>query len=161
MHNKKYDQYYLFLDSEIILVESFSKKIYLFAEKTYTQQINIEYTTFNDHIEEINIVKLLIENDESFFNYLDSEIIVGNNKISPFVFNLVISDENKQWSLFLSFSEEYGLFGCPKDLNNLFLNIFNPYEELNPQKKLEIICDRFIDDFERIKFINYIKKMLT
>lgn len=160
MNSKIYDKYYLFLDSEIILIESFSKKLYVFTENICSNKINIEFIIFKDGQEEINNIKLFIENDESFFNFLNSEITVGNDKISPFVFNLFISDEDEQWTLFLSFSEEYALFGCNKNLNDCFLKIFNPYQDLKPQEKIEIICDRFVDDFDKNKFISYINTII-
>ena len=154
--NIQYTNYYLFLDTEIIYKDDFSEKLSIFMKNLKSKNLTIKvrlpkegYLVFPDPIEILN------PNVEALSDFYQKELRHDNHNSLPIcMFDYNMYDESGTWEVYVSFNQEFAVFGCNDDVNSLFNVIFQPYSEESLEEKYDWIKSRFADDFSKNKFIN-------
>jgi hypothetical protein len=151
----KYPNYYLFSDSEIILIKDFSKKIKLLSQNIGAETIFVEVLLLEQY-DYLNLKRLIeISNSEKQSLEIFYELVYdfGNNNIlAAWGFNFIVFDNTNTWELFCSSTHELAILGCNDNVNNNVLNILKPYEEVSVHEKMKSIGQMIYDKESRNQY---------
>ncbi len=157
---KKYNNHYLFSDSEIIMNKNFEKKIKIFSKENNGGKIHVE-VIIPEYYEHLNLkskMEYSLNADNVLDDFYNIEYIIEGSLFFVFNFDFIISDDTNSWELYCSSSEEIAILGCNDNLNKSVLDIINPYEEMSLSEKINSIREMFNNETDYAKFITNIKK---
>ena len=156
---KKYDNFYLFTEFDIIFNDSFYEKLIFFIKKIKSNKLYFklenslqETTSLVKNIKYINPTKDIIK------KFYEMEIEVNNKKIPIYCLNHFIIDDSHKWEVYVSLENELSIIGCSNSIKSLFETIFKPYKEENLDVKFKIIGDMFSDENTRKNYISTLQK---
>jgi hypothetical protein len=161
VHKKRYSNFYLFSDSEIILNKGFSERIRLFSKKVNGNNLIIELKLNEELSSFIHDKVITIPNDETnslerFYN--QSVIIDKGSTISYFSLDFYLYDNNGDWELFCSFCQEIAIIGCNGNIVSDFLSIIKPYAEQSFEEKMNSMGNFFKHKNDKMEYIYALKK---
>ncbi len=145
-NKNSFDYYYLFEDHEIFNRPSFHMKIREFSKKIGGKKLIFDL--FNlEWIERYkNKTKLEIpHSNECILEILDNTFVNKTESYGLLLFEYRFYDDTGKWMGYCNVGYDFGMVGCNKEVNNTFLSLIDPYEELSLKEKLNDINLNFVD----------------
>jgi hypothetical protein len=150
---KKYDNFYLLTEFDVIFNDEFTKKIDLLLKKIGTNEIIIELEIPLSY-QSVVPNKVQIPKPISLNNFYEMKKVVNKTDLFYYMFNFFISDESKLWKIYVSLEKEISILACLNEENSTFKSIINPYKEENLEQKYKIISDMFGTPNDKKEFID-------
>ncbi len=153
--NKKYDNYFLFLDNEIAINEVFYKRIKSFSLRNHGNELIIDLINLrgNDLYKRKNIFK--VPNTSPYtLEILSSEFIDEKKTYEDMMFEFLIFDDTDEWAVYCHVGNDYGIGGCNAMLYSSFIEELKPYEKISFEGKLKEVEKAFGNVDEKERFIS-------
>jgi len=152
--DKKYDNYFLFLDNEIVINDLFYRQIKSFSKKNKGDELIVDLVNLRENEIYKNKSSFRIKNIlPHSLEILSSEYVNENKTYEDLLFEFLITDNTEEWAIYCHVGNDYGIGGCNNSLVNSFLEELKPYDKLSVEQKLEEIGSSFMDESKKDKFI--------
>ncbi|GEM_PF-6253393 len=152
--DKKYDNYFLFLDHEIIINNLFYRRLKNFSLKNLGNELIVDLV----NLREIEVYKnkytyKILNSAPHSLEILSHEYIDEKKTYEDLLFEFLIYDNTSEWAIYCHVGNDYGLGGCNNLVYNSFIEELNPYGNISFEKKLNEIGLSFIDEKNKDEFI--------
>lgn len=156
--DRKYDNYFLFMDNEIVMNNVFYKKIKHFSSEIHGKELIIDLVNLRGNENYVNKHTCKILNSSLDTFEVLSHVNIGNSKtFEDLLFEFLIYDDTNEWAIYCHIGSDFGLAGCSDLVYNAFLESINPYEKLSFEEKLNEIEQTFIDKKMKDEFIHNLR----
>jgi len=158
-HKRKYDNYYLFTDTELFLENDFKKNFYELLKLYKIENIIIEVENTFNYVDVPSTVLINVDNFflRNFLIFYETEINIEGEYILLKSFPHRIFDVNYSFELYYFEANECGILGNVNKINNYILKYLKPYEQYSLNSKLKEITLGFENKDDSN---NYIENLL-
>jgi hypothetical protein len=153
--DKKYDNYFLFLDNEIAINNVFYKRLKSFSSKNNGNELVVDLINLRESnlYKGRNIFKVPNSSPHTL-EILSHEFIDENKTYEDMLFEFLIYDNTNEWAIYCHVGNDYGIGGCNDLLYNSFIEELNPYEIISFEGKVNEIEKSFVDESMKDRFID-------
>ncbi len=156
---KKFDNYYLFLESEVLSNE-FSSQLTTWIDILLTRHFVIELNILDEVRTELISTKFIVPsiNVRTLEGFHKLQYKVNNDYLFFNIFDYWIRDSSLEWEGYISSSHEVCVWGCNNVVKHEFEELFQPYKKQKLDDKLLEYGSRFGDIDKTKEYMSELKK---
>lgn len=157
---KKYDFFYIFSDSEVILNDFFSKKLEFFLNENKSGEIifEIELPFQQESFPSKKVIRIKNPNKVTINEFYEKEFEINGDRLVLCLFDYFMHDNSNLWEGYVSSNNDICIIGCNNEINSLFEVIFAPYQEENLEQKYKGIGGILENEKSKKEFIESLEK---